>query len=121
MDHHVELKFQKLKSLLEKQFGESMDVSSILFLIGVNELGLGYRKFNKNQKTDLMHVAICTLLEPYGYYSFQGRDTDNWPHFELVEYLPPLDHRQQQYLLKEGMIDYFLRNNYYSENDLYVE
>jgi len=121
MDHRVELKFHKLKSLLEKQFGEGMDVSSILFLIGVNELGVGYKRFNKNQKTDLMHIAICTLLEPYGYYSFQGRDADNWPHFKLVEQLPTLTHREQQYLLKEGMIDYFIRNDYYSETELSVE
>jgi len=121
MDYHIELKFQKLKSLLEKKFGEGMDVSAILFLIGVNELGIGYKKFNKNQKTDLMHVAICTLLEPYGYYAFEGRDSDNWPHFKLLSHLPPIDHRQQQHLLKEGMLDYFIRNDYYSEEELQLD
>ncbi|HLU87301.1 MAG TPA: hypothetical protein VKZ44_06065 [Taishania sp.] len=121
MDHHVELKFQKLKGLLEEQFGEGMDVSSILFLIGVNELGIGYEKFSKNQKTDLMHIAICTLLEPYGYYEFIGRDEDNWPHFKLLQNLPPLDNRQQQHLLKEGMIEYFIQNEYYTEQQLEVD
>ena len=97
-----------------------MDVSAILFLIGVNELGEGYRKFNKNQKTDLMHIAICTLLEPYGYYEFEGRDGDNWPHYKLLKDLPPLDNRQQQHLLKEGMIDYFIQNEYYTEEELRI-
>jgi len=120
MDHHVELQFQKLKTLLEQKFGEDMDLSAILFLIGVNELGMGYRRFNKNQKMDLLHVAICTLLEPYGYYTFQGRDADQWPHFEIVEHLPPIDHRQQQHLLKESMINYFVQNNYYTEEELKV-
>jgi hypothetical protein len=120
MDHHVELRFQKLKSLLEEQFGEGMDVSAILFLIGVNELGTGFDKFSKSQKTDLMHIAICTLLEPYGYYEFEGRDADNWPHFKLLQELPSLDNRQQQHLLKEGMIDYFIQNDYYTEAQLQV-
>lgn len=121
MDHHVELRFQKLKSLLEEKFGEGMDVSSILFLIGVNELGTGYHKFKKEQKTDLMHIAICTLLEPYGYYEFEGRDEENWPHFKLLKDLPPLDNRQQQHLLKEGMIEYFIQNDYYTAEQIHVD
>lgn len=121
MDHHVELRFQKLKSLLEEKFGEGMDVSSILFLIGVNELGTGFQKFKKEQKTDLMHIAICTLLEPYGYYEFEGRDEENWPHFKLLKNLPPLDNRQQQHLLKEGMIEYFIQNDYYTAEQIHVD
>lgn len=121
MDHHVELRFQKLKSLLEEKFGEGMDVSSILFLIGVNELGAGFQKFKKEQKTDLMHIAICTLLEPYGYYEFEGRDEENWPHFKLLKNLPPLDNRQQQHLLKEGMIEYFIQNDYYTAEQIHVD
>lgn len=116
MDHEIELRFQKLKTSLEEKFGEGMDVQAILFLIGVNELGTGYKNFSKSEKTDLFHVAICTLLEPYGYYEFEGRDKDNWPHFKLNKLLPALEHREQQHLLKESMLDYFVQNGYYSED-----
>lgn len=115
MDHDIELRFQKLKSSLEEKFGEGMDVQAMLFLIGVNELGNGYKNFTKSEKTDLFHIAICTLLEPYGYYEFEGRDKDNWPHFKLLKPLPPLDHREQQHLMKEAMLDYFIQNDYYTE------
>ena len=115
MDYEVEIRFQKLKAFLEQKYGEGMDVQAILFLIGVNELGSGHRTFSKNEKTDLFHVAICTLLEPYGYYEFKGRDEDNWPHFELNKMLPPHSHQEQQYLLKEAMLEYFIRNEYYRE------
>ncbi len=118
MDYHVELRFQKLKAKLEEKFGEGMDVQAILFLIGVNELGTGYNRFRKDEKTDLMHVAVCTLLEPYGYYEFEGRDPDNWPHFKLLKQLPPLDHQQQQHLIKEAMIDYFIQNEYFDETEI---
>lgn len=115
MDYEIELRFQRLKSDLEKKFGEGMDVQAILFLIGVNEYGNGYKKFKKNEKTDLLHVAVCSLLEPYGYYEFIGRDEDNWPHFKLIKQLPPLNDREQQHLIKEAMLDYFTRNGYYTE------
>ena len=77
MDHDIELRFQKLKTHLEITFGEGMDLQAMLFLIGVNELGLGYKIFSKQEKTDLFHIAICTLLEPYGYYEFEGRDEES--------------------------------------------
>lgn len=115
MDHDIELRFQKLISHLEETFGGGMDVQSMLFLIGVNELGLGPKTFSKSEKTDLLHVAICTILEPYGYYQFDGRDKDSWPHFTLIKQLPTLNHQQQQHLMKEAMIDYFIQNDYYNE------
>ena len=40
MDFDIELRFQRLKKHLEHQEGEGMDIQAILFLIGVNELGL---------------------------------------------------------------------------------
>lgn len=115
MDYDLELRFQKLVKHLETQFGEGLDVQAILFLIGIQELGLGYQKFKKHEKTDLMHVALCTLLEPHGHYEFEGRDADNWPHFKLVKNLPPLGEREQQHLIKEAMLDYFTENGIYKE------
>lgn len=110
MDYEIELRFQKLTKKIEGIFGEGLDLQTILFLIGVQELGLGYRAFKKHEKTDLMHVAICTLLEPYGYYTFTKRDEENWPHFELNKELPVLSEREQQHLIKEAILDYFEQN-----------
>ncbi len=107
MDFDVELRFQKLVKKLDDRFGGGLDVQSILFLIGVQELGQGYRQFKKDEKVDLMHVAICTVLMPTGYYEFVGRDEDGWPHFELKKPLPVLDQRAQEHLMKEAIIEYF--------------
>lgn len=107
MDHELEIEFQRVRSQLEADFGEGLDVKSILFLIGVNELGRGYKDFSKSEKIDLMHVAICTLLEPYGFYTFEGADSEGWPHFILNKKLPALSDREQQELLKRGIINYF--------------
>lgn len=107
MDYAIEIKFKELVAELEEKFGGGMDVQSVLFLIGVQELGKGYQKFSKRQKTELMHVAVCTVLEPYGFYKTIGRDEDNWPHFEFVKELPPLTEKQQQHLIKEAILEYF--------------
>lgn len=115
VDYEIELRFQKLKKHLESQFGEGMDVQAILFLIGVDEFGAGHREFSKQEKTDLLHIAICTLLEPMGYYKFVERDAENWPHFELTNPLPSLNDREQQHLIKEAMLDYFIANGIYIE------
>lgn len=116
MDFDLELRFQQLTKKIEEQFGGGMDVQAILFLIGVQELGLGYRKFKKHEKTDLMHIAICTILEPHGYYEFIGRDPENWPHFKLLKEIPSLDEREQQHLIKEAILDYFIANEIFGEN-----
>ena len=116
MDYDIELRFQALKKHLEKDFGADMDVQAILFLVGVDALGSGYKEFSKQEKTDLLHVALCTILEPSGYYTFEKRDEQGWPHFKLNKELPTLDHREQQHLIKESLIDYFVANGIYSEN-----
>lgn len=115
MDHEIELRYQKLTKHFEKSFGEDLDVHGLLFLIGVNELGKGHDKFSKQEKTDLIHVAICTLLTPAGYYEYKGRDEDGWPHFERIRNLPPINSRDQEHLIKEVMLDYFIQHDYYIE------
>jgi len=46
------------------------DLQSILYLIGIQELGRWdpEKNFSKEEKQDLMHVAVCTLLEEDGYF-----------------------------------------------------
>lgn len=87
--------------------GEEMDLDSIIFLIGVQELGQGYRKFKKDEKINLMHIAICRLLEPYGFYEFEGVDRDGWPHYKTLEKLPNLKPGEQSVLMKEAIVAYF--------------
>ena len=115
MDHDLEIRFEKLRKHLEITFGEGFDFKGMLFLIGVNELGHGHQKYSKQEKTELFHIAVCTLLEPYGHYAFEGRDKDGWPHFKLLKSLPNINQREQDFLLKQAMLEYFISNEYYVE------
>ena len=101
-----------LQKSLSERFGGSMDYDSILFMIGLNELGKPFQKYKKDQKLEVMHVAICTLLEPFGFYEFKGKDAEGWPHWELKENLPFLDAKQQNKLIIDAIIDYFKKGEF---------
>lgn len=94
---------------LTQQFseGDVLNLDGIIYLIGVQELGQGKRLFKKDEKVNLMHVAICKLLEPYGYYEFDFFDKDGWPHYKILTDLPSLKPGEQTVLMKEAIVNYF--------------
>ena len=102
-------KWKLIENFFEINFtdGEKPDLDTILFLIGVQELGQGKKKFKKDEKLNLLHIAVCRVLEPFGFYRFDGQDPDGWPHFELLEELPPLKTNEQSSLMKYAVIQYF--------------
>ena len=76
--------------------------------MGFQELGQGYRSFKKDEKVNLMHIAICRLLEPLGYYEFDFFDVDGWPHYKMIEELPSLKPGEQTIMMKEAIVNYFI-------------
>lgn len=83
------------------------DLNGVLFLIGVQELGKGKMVFSKEEKQDLMHIAICRVLSSAGYYELEGIDQDGWPHWRLIKKLPHFDLLEQEKFLKIQVLDYF--------------
>ncbi|MDQ3536017.1 MAG: hypothetical protein M3421_10375 [Bacteroidota bacterium] len=107
-DLDLEKNWQHLLSTLEKVIGKRpKDLNAVLFLIGVQELGQGKRNFSKEEKQDLMHIAICKALSLSGFYILEGSDEQGWPHWRLVKKLPHFDLLEQEKLLKMCVIDYF--------------
>lgn len=82
-------------------------METILFLIGVQELGNTRKKFTKEEKQDLMHIAVCTLFRQSGYYELEGIDGDGWPHFRQLKALPPMEVAEQENFLKDHILLYF--------------
>lgn len=103
-------RWQKIVALLTDKFskGEDLDLEAIIYLVGVQELGKFKGDFKKDEKINLMHIAICRLLEPYGYYQFEYFDADGWPHYTAKDELPPLKAGEQSVLMKEAIVNYFL-------------
>ncbi len=113
-DEQLKARWEQVEFKLSQQFadGEKLELDAIIYIIGLQELGQLHRKFKKDHKLDLMHIAICRLLEPYGYYEFEFFDDDGWPHYKVLEQLPQLKAGEQQVLMKEAIVQYFLEKEY---------
>ncbi|MDA9584792.1 hypothetical protein OAV59_02180 [Flavobacteriaceae bacterium] len=111
----LKTRWDYLTKELTQQFsdGDVLNLDSIIYLIGIQELGKGKKVFKKDEKINLMHIAICKLLEPYGYYEFDFFDKDGWPHYKVVTELPNLKPGEQTVLMKEAIIYYFEGLNFF--------
>lgn len=109
-DEQLKERWEAVVSMLSNRFadGDTLDLDAIIYMIGLQELGQVHRKFKKDEKLDLMHIAICRLLEPYGYYEFEYFDEQSWPHYKVLEQLPPLKSGEQSVLMKEAIVQYFV-------------
>lgn len=101
-----------VRRLVKKRFEKRPDINAILFLIGMNEVGFVKEVWEKEEKQDLMHVALCTLFENEGFYKKTHTDEDGWPHFDNLKGLPSIHLKKQEGLLKEKIIMYFKKKNY---------
>ncbi len=111
-DLEFERSWQKLLSKLEIVIGKKPgDLKGILFLIGVQELGKGVKTYTKEEKRDLMHIAICKVLSLSGFYELEGLDESGWPHWKLKKKLPHFDILEQEKLLKMHVLEYFEKEN----------
>lgn len=113
-DEQLKERWDLVVKKLSAQFsdGEPLDLDAIIYLIGVQELGQFDRKFKKDHKIDLMHIAICKLLSPYGYYEFDFVDEDGWPHYKVKEQLPTLKAGEQSVLMKDAIVNYFIETRF---------
>lgn len=107
MEHNPTDRWKQLEQQLEARFGKQLSMEAILFLIGVRELGSPPRTFNKEEKVDLMHIAICRLLAQSGYYKLSHVDQEGWPHWEPVKPLPHTDIFSQEHILRQHVLVYF--------------
>ena len=83
------------------------DLNAVLFLIGIQELGQISSNYTKEEKQDLMHIAVCRLMSQDGIYEFAGLDSDGWPHWSQVKTIDRKGEKEQERYLKELSIKYF--------------
>lgn len=107
MAEEFEQQWQRVLDMFAERFGKTPNMEAILFLIGAQELGNMKKKWTKEQKQDLMHVATCTLLSQSGYFELEGYDKDGWPHFKEAQPVPKMSMPEQERFLQEHIIAYF--------------
>jgi hypothetical protein len=108
----LQVRWWALESKLMERFGKKPDMEAILFLIGIQEFGGVEQKLSKEQKQDLMHVAVCCLLMQSGFYELEGFDVDQWPHFRQLKPLPDLLGKEQEDFIKDHILLYFEKQEF---------
>ncbi len=118
-DWQLDFEWLKIRHLVKDTFNKETlpDLNAILLLIGIQESGQIRATYTKEEKQDLMHVAVCTLLSVDGYYEFQGLDHEGWPHFKVIKPVPVEGAKAQELLLKERVIIYFREQGLTGEQD----
>jgi len=106
-DSDFALRWYKVRNRVRDDFGQRPDLNAMLFIIGMNEVGVVKEVWEKEEKQNLMHVAICKLLSADGYFKFIGEDEEGWPHYEAIKEKPELNLKEQEVLLKRKIVAYF--------------
>ncbi len=96
-----------VRKQVKEKFGQRPDINAMLFLIGMNEVGLMKDEWTKEEKQDLMHIAMCKLMSTDGYYRLTKIDEEGWHHYETVKTVPVLEHKEQEEYLKKKIVEYF--------------
>ncbi len=106
--HALKERWIKIDEMLLQRFHKKLDLEAILYLIGINEVGFKEdKKFTKEQKQDLMHVATCVLMAQDGIYEYDGHDTEGWPHYVKVKQEPEMLLLEQELYIKSLIVRYF--------------
>jgi hypothetical protein len=108
----LQARWWKLEEKLLERFGKKPDLEGILFLIGIQEFGELRKKFTKEQKQDLMHVAVCSLLSQSGYYEIESYDEEGWPHFRQLKEVPAMGLPEQENFIKDHVLLYFKNRDF---------
>ncbi len=106
-DKDFALRWYKVRNRVKEDFGQRPDINAMLFLIGINEVGMVKEVWEKEEKQNLLHVAVCKLFESEGYFKFIGNDEEGWPHWETVKGAPKINLKEQEGLLKKKIVEYF--------------
>lgn len=104
-----EQRWINVEFLMVERFGKKPDLEGMLYLIGINELGAfpENKNFTKEQKQDLMHIAVCKLLSQVGVFVLDKYDEEGWPHYMPTGVEPPSTMKEQEQLLRECIVRYF--------------
>jgi hypothetical protein len=106
-EKNFDLRWYAVRNKVKEMFGQRPDVTAMLFIIGMNEVGIIKEKWEREEKQELMHVAVCKLLSADGYYTYSHTDVDGFPHYRKCKDLSELSLKEQEQMLKLRIVEYF--------------
>lgn len=112
MDNNIDIEkaWPFVEKVVQDRFGKSStDLKTILFLLGLRDLGKAQGKFTKEEKQDLMNLAICRVFSLSGYFIQEGVDEDGWPIWKQNKALPKMNVKEQELFIKTHVTKYFMQ------------
>ena len=100
--------WDKVIDFFDRNFrtGPSPSMHEIFYLIGVQELGQGFKNFSRDDKINLMHAGLCAALETLGYCRRKKNLPGGWPDFDILRPLPAENEPEYEELIKKAIIGY---------------
>jgi len=102
-----ELAWDALILKVSKHFKVNAEYEFILFILGIQEMGWGFREYSKTEKMDLINVARCRILVRQGYIKETGIDGDGFPIFDASPKVKSMMPSFQNQVIKKGLIEFF--------------
>lgn len=101
--------WDELCNFLSDKFGNEVDLSVVLFLVGVRERGLCFQEFSKEEKLNLINFGGCVLFKEMGLVEEKGVDSEGWPVFKQKSVVFSITEERKNKILQECAINYFNR------------
>ena len=102
--------YNEVCNYIKQQFGIEPTIESILYLIGIQELGCGFKEFTRDEKMDLINLGTIKMLSLFGFYHENKNVHEDWPLFEIDENKKLPTGTDQEKYIKKGITEYFLKN-----------
>ena len=107
MEETIDNKWIEVEAYLKQRFNSTLDIKSILFILGLRELGRKESDLTKEEKMDLMNLGFCKIASLSGYFDILEKDKDGWPVWKQIKPLPKMKTKEQEAFIKEHVVKYF--------------
>lgn len=95
------------KEDFKQRYEQHPSTLSALFLIGLEQLDINVSSLTKEEKQDVIHIGLCTILEPEGIYKKKEIDKDGWPHFTATERASEINIEKQENYIRHLILKHF--------------
>lgn len=110
MSNSIEDGWINLSKFWEEKFGKSLSIQAALWVISMQEYPRLHTKYSSPDavvKEDLLHLAVCFILEIQGFCVFENLDNDGWPRYSSIAKFENLSLKEQETILARGIVCYF--------------
>ncbi len=108
----LDLHWLKIQHFVKDKFrtNDLPKQDTILFIIGLQELGIMTKNLSLEQKLDITTSGTCQVLSLDGYFERAGLDKDGWIIWKQKKSIDVLDDSQKEFIIKQLIIKYFEDN-----------